>query len=89
MINFLPSEKELILAAITLEKELQKRSNDEELEGIEEMEDEIIRENIFLSRTQLSILFDYLEVLLDRKDRFNQTDVISLGVKLNELINLP
>ena len=89
MINFTKSEKELILAAIEIEKELQERSDDEQLEEIMELEQEIKKENVFLSRIQIDIIINYLGALLDRRELFNQADVLSLESKLEELSDLP
>ena len=89
MIDFTKNEKDLILAAIEIEKELQDRSDDEELEEIQELEEEIKKENVFLSRIQIDVIIYYLGALLDRRELFSQEDVLSLESKLEELSNLP
>ncbi|MCJ8153260.1 hypothetical protein MKJ01_05725 [Chryseobacterium sp. SSA4.19] len=89
MINLTKAEKDLILAAIKIEKEVKERFNDDESEEIEEIELEITKENIFLSRIQIDVIIYYLGALLDRREMFDQGDVLSLESKLEQLIELP
>ncbi|KAB1230304.1 hypothetical protein DBR39_17210 [Chryseobacterium sp. KBW03] len=89
MIHFTPEEKSLLLAAMQYEKEIQDRSDDEELEYVEEIEEEIQRENVFISRRQIDSLIIYLGSLLDKKDQYNSGEVLALESKLDDLSNLP
>lgn len=87
MINLTPEEKILILAAIKHEKDLQNRSDDEEIEYIEEIEEEISRNNVFLSRRQLDTIGTYLGPLMDT-GKFEQLKISALGDKISELTDL-
>ncbi len=89
MIHFTSEEKSLILAALQYEKELQDRSDDEEIEYVEEIEEEIQKENIFISRRHIDSLIIYLGYLLDRKDQYDNGQILSLESKLDDLSNLP
>lgn len=89
MIKLTPEEKELIIAAIEIEKEVQERSYDEDIEEIDFLEEEIRKENVFLSRRQLDVIIHYLGGLLQRKDQYNEKDVMGLAWKLEELTELP
>lgn len=89
MIKLTPEEKELIIAAIEIEKFVQERSDDEDYEEIEFLEEEIKKQNVFLSRRQLDVIIHYLGGLLQRKDQYNEKDVMGLAWKLEELTELP
>lgn len=83
MIHFTPEEKNLILAAIQYEKEIQDKADDEEIE------EEIQRENIFISRRNIDSIVIYLGHLLDKAHQYNNAEVLSLESKLDDLSNLP
>ena len=89
MIQFTPEEKNLILAAIQYEKELQDRTDEDEIEYVEEIEDEIQKENIFISRRHIDSIIIYLGHLLNKADQYNNTQVLALESKLDDLSNLP
>jgi hypothetical protein len=89
MIDFTKEEKDLILAAIEIKKGLQEMTEDGHLEEMEELEEEMKKETVYLSRSQLEVLFEYLGVLLDRKKEYSQIDVMLLGNKLEKLMNQP
>jgi hypothetical protein len=89
MIHFTPEEKNLILAAIQYEKEIQDKADDEEIDYVEEIEEEIQRENIFISRRNIDSIVIYLGHLLDKADQYNNAEVLSLESKLDDLSNLP
>ncbi|WP_294288537.1 hypothetical protein [uncultured Chryseobacterium sp.] len=89
MIKLTPEEKELIIAAIEIEKIVQERSDDEDIEEIDFLEEEIKKENVFLSRRQLDVIIHYLGGLLQRKDQYDEKDVMGLAWKLEELTELP
>lgn len=89
MIQFTPEEKNLIQAAIQYEKELQDRSDDEEIEYVEEIEEEIQKENVFISRRHIDSIIIYLGYLLDRKDQYDSGQIHALESKLDDLSNLP
>lgn len=87
MIDFSTQEKTLILEAIKHEKDLQNRSDDEEIEYIEEIEEEIGRNNVFLSRRQLDTIGTYLGPLMDT-GKFKQLEISALEDKISELTDL-
>ncbi|MDW9380065.1 hypothetical protein [Chryseobacterium sp. JV558] len=89
MIQFTPEEKNLILAAIQYEKEIQDRADDDEIEYVEEIEDEFQKENIFISRRNIDSIIIYLEHLLNKADQYNTIEVQALESKLDNLSNLP
>ncbi|UTX46606.1 hypothetical protein [Chryseobacterium sp. MA9] len=89
MIQFTPEEKNLIQAAIQYEKEIQDRSDDEEIEYVEEIEEEIQKENVFISRRHIDSIIIYLGYLLDRKDQYDSGQILDLESKLDNLSNLP
>lgn len=89
MIQFTPEEKNLILAAIQYEKEIQDRADDDEIEYVEEIEEEFQKENIFISRRNIDSIIIYLEHLLNKADQYNTTEVQALESKLDNLSNLP
>ncbi|MDR3026004.1 hypothetical protein [Chryseobacterium sp.] len=89
MIQFTPEEKSLILAAIQYEKEIQDRSDDEEIEYVEEIEEEFQKENVFISRRHIDSIIIYLGYLLDRKDQYENSQILALESKLDDLSNLP
>ncbi|RLJ33961.1 hypothetical protein CLU97_3451 [Chryseobacterium sp. 7] len=89
MIQFTLEEKSMILAAIKHEKELQDRMDEEEIDYVEEIEEEMQRENIFISRRNIDSLIIYLGHLLDKTDQYNTAEVLTLESKLDDLSNLP
>ncbi|WPO91823.1 hypothetical protein [Chryseobacterium sp. YR459] len=89
MIQFTPEEKNLIQAAIQYEKEIQDRSDDEEIEYVEEIEEEIQKDNVFISRRHIDSIIIYLGYLLDRKDQYDSGQILALESKLDNLSNLP
>lgn len=89
MIQFTSEEKNLILTAIQYEKELQDRTDDDEIEYVEEIEEEIQRDHIFISRRNIDSIVIYLGHLLNKADQYNKTRVLALESKLDDLSNLP
>ena len=87
MIHFTTNEKELILAAILHEKDIQARIDDEEIEYIEEIEEEINKNNVFLSRHQLDTIGTFLGPLMDTH-KFDQLDISALEDKISEMTSL-
>ncbi|SMP16398.1 hypothetical protein [Chryseobacterium profundimaris] len=88
MIELSKKEKDLILAAIQIEKENQDQDDSEEFKEMEDLEAEITRENVFLSRPQIDCVIYYLGALFQNSD-YEQSDVIALDAKLEELSHLP
>lgn len=88
MIKLEQEEKRLILSAIKFEKEMLE-IGDEEIEYVEEIENEMDKENIFLSRKQIDSIVYYLATLLDKREEFESADVLMLESKLESLSNLP
>ncbi|MBL3547745.1 MULTISPECIES: hypothetical protein [Chryseobacterium] len=89
MLAFTTEEKELILSAIRYEKEVQDRADEDEIEYVEEIEDEIQKENVFISRRQIDSIIIYLGYLLDRRDQYDNGEVLLLESKLENFSNLP
>ncbi|MDR6525099.1 hypothetical protein J2787_000469 [Chryseobacterium rhizosphaerae] len=89
MLAFTTEEKELILSAIKYEKEVQDRADEDEIEYVEEIEDEIQKENVFISRRQIDSIIIYLGYLLDRRDQYDNGEVLLLESKLENFSNLP
>ncbi|GEN65799.1 hypothetical protein [Chryseobacterium rhizosphaerae] len=89
MLTFTTEEKELILSAIRYEKEVQDRADEDEIEYVEEIEDEIQKENVFISRRQIDSIIIYLGYLLDRRDQYDNGEVLLLESKLENFSNLP
>ncbi|SMC35536.1 hypothetical protein [Chryseobacterium sp. YR221] len=89
MLAFTTEEKELILSAIRHEKEVQDRADEDEIEYVEEIEDEIQKENVFISRRQIDSIIIYLGYLLDRRDQYDNGEVLLLESKLENFSNLP
>ncbi|VXB02069.1 hypothetical protein [Chryseobacterium sp. 8AT] len=96
MIEFNENERNLILAAIKVEKEKLLNYNsdeqttgifDEDLEDLKEIEREILCDQILLSRDQLDTLVLYLSVLQDNSD-YDQLEIIELEDKINLLTDL-
>jgi hypothetical protein len=88
MIELNQEEKNLIVSAIKFEKKILERTDDE-IEYVEEIEKEMDRENIFLSRRQIDSIVYYLGSLLDKRNEFNSADVLMLESKLEALSDLP
>lgn len=89
MLAFTTEEKELILSAIRYEKEVQDRADEDEIEYVEEIEDEIQKENVFITRRQIDSIIIYLGYLLDRRDQYDNGEVLLLESKLENFSNLP
>ncbi|CAH0262218.1 MULTISPECIES: hypothetical protein [unclassified Chryseobacterium] len=89
MLEFTTEEKKLILSAIKYEKEIQDRADEDEIDYVEEIEDEIQKENVFISRRQIDSIIIYLGYLLDRRDQYDNGEVLLLEGKLESFSNLP
>ncbi|MCQ9639344.1 hypothetical protein MP478_08050 [Chryseobacterium sp. WG14] len=89
MLEFTTEEKKLILSAIKYEKEIQDRADEDEIDYVEEIEDEIQKENVFISRRQIDSIIIYLGYLLDRRDQYDNGEVLLLEGKLENFSNLP
>ena len=82
-------EKELILAAINIDKEDFDDKEDSDYLELVEIEDEIKLENVFLSRKQISKIESITGPLLDFPEKYQQMEVYDLETKLNEYVELP
>lgn len=95
--DFSAEEKTIILAAIKVRKE-ESNDNDSDPETISinendlnealEIEEEIQKENIQLSRNQLNAIGTYLGPLMD-ENIFDQLDISALEDKISEITDLP
>lgn len=91
MINYLvfdTDEKKLIFAALKLREKI--ISGDRDFETyLYNIQEEVSKENVFLSRSQLDSIQNYLGSLLDYKDEYDQAAVIDLENKIDAIIELP
>lgn len=88
MINLTLREKQLITSAILLEKKLDEYIDPGHVEFINDIEEEIKRDTILLSRTQIDVIVYYLEALLETTE-YDDKEVSALQHKLNFFSDLP
>lgn len=88
MIDLTLKEKNLIIAAIRREKESVENMDTGYLEFIHEMDEDIQKEIILLSRTQIDSIVYYLDTLFYLRE-YDSKEVLRLQHKLNALSDLP
>lgn len=96
-LDFFAEEKTIILAAVKHEKgklleynndPITMGSYDQEIKEVIEIEEEIKKDNVLLSRNQLIDITAYLGELVET-NQFDSSDIYELDSKLNEIIDLP
>lgn len=88
MINLTLKEKHLITSAIFLKKRSDEYIDPSHMEFINDIEEDMEKETILLSRTQIDVIAYYLEMLMDIKE-YDKKEVSALQYKLNLLSDLP
>ncbi|MBW8523831.1 hypothetical protein K0U91_01150 [Chryseobacterium chendengshani] len=82
-------EKKLMLAAIDLAKKNHEDKEDSDYLDLVEIENEVMLENIFLSRKQISHIETITGPLLDFPEEYEQMDIYDLETKLLDYVELP
>ena len=88
MINLTLTEKYLISSAILWEKRSAEYIDPMHMEFINDIEEDIKKEIILLSRTQIDVIVYYLETLLDTTE-YDPKEISALQLKLNLISDLP
>ncbi|UZT97951.1 hypothetical protein ODZ84_22755 [Chryseobacterium fluminis] len=88
MINFNIKEKNLISDALKYAKKSLMESDSGHVEFLNDIEEEMLKINILLSRTQIDTIVYYLNYL-PQTEIYNKNDVSNLQYRLNRLSDLP
>lgn len=88
MVDLSVTEKQLISKALQLARKSFKDIDSGHLEFINDIEEDLTKENILLSRTQIDVVVYYLDTLL-MEIQYDNAAVLQLQHKLNSFSDLP
>lgn len=89
MLNLHFNEKELLLKAVRVHQKIQAENAEMIDDRNQDLEHELSKQHIFISRRQIHDLVYYLELLPEDEHRAHRQELNDLEKKLMDLFNLP